>query len=104
MTFSVLIEAADGQFAASLVGVPNVRVVGSTHSQAIEALKAEVEQRIELGELVALEIDTAGISDLAGKYSADLTLRQICEDIYHRRGAEQKGSSEFLRSVGKFEA
>ncbi len=65
MTFPVVVEACDGQFAASLVGVPKVRVVGPTRSQAINALKAVIEQRIAIGELLSLEIETTGVSSLA---------------------------------------
>ena len=49
MTFPVWVEACDGQFAASLVGVPKMRVVGPTRSQALDALKAEIEHRVALG-------------------------------------------------------
>jgi predicted RNase H-like HicB family nuclease len=89
MTFPVVVEACDGQFAASLVGAPRVRVVGSTRSQAIDALKVVLEQRIALGELVSLDIKTIGVSTLAGKYEADPTLRAICEEAYQLREAER---------------
>jgi predicted RNase H-like HicB family nuclease len=89
MTFPVLVEACDGQFTASLVGVPNVRVVGPTRSQAVEALKAVIEHRIALGELLSLEIDAIGVSSLAGQYNADPTLRTICDDAYQMRDAER---------------
>lgn len=89
MTFPVLVEACDGQFAASLVGVPQVRVVGLTRSQAIEALKAVIEHRIALGELVSLDVETIGASSLAGKYKADPTLRAICAEAYQLRDAER---------------
>jgi hypothetical protein len=89
MTFPVLVEAQNGHFTASLVGVPSLSVVESTRSQAIAALKAEIRQRVELGELLSLEIDTIGISDLAGKYSDDPTLREICEQAYQMRDAER---------------
>ena len=89
MTFPVLVEACDGQFTASLVGVPNVRVVGPTRSQAVEALKAVIEHRIALGELLSLEIDAIDVSSLAGKYNADPTLRAICDDAYQMRDAER---------------
>ncbi len=90
MTFPILIEPYDGQFAASLVGMPNVRVVGPTRSQVLDALKGEIAQRIALGELLSLEVDAVGVSGLAGKYSTDPTLRTICEDAYHRRDAERR--------------
>lgn len=89
MTFPVVVEACDGQFAASLVGVPNVRVVGPTRSQAIDALKAEIEHRVALGELLSLDIETVGVSSLAGKYETDPTLRAICEEAYQLRDAER---------------
>lgn len=89
MTFSVLVEACDGQFAASLAGVPKVRVVGPTRSEAIDALKAEIEHRVALGELLALDIETIGVSNLAGKYEADPTLRKICDDAYRDRDADR---------------
>ncbi len=89
MTFPVVVEACDGQFAASLVGVPQVRVVSPTRSQAIDALKVALAHRIALGELLSLDIETTGISSLAGKYEADPTLRAICDEAYQLREAER---------------
>lgn len=88
MTFPVVVEACDGQFAASLVGVPNVRVVGSTRSQAIDALSEELEHRVARGELLSLDIETIGVSSLAGKYEADSTRCTICDEAYQLRDAE----------------
>jgi hypothetical protein len=88
MTFPVLVEAHDGQFAASLVGMPQVRVVKPTRAQAAAALKTEIEQRIQLGELISLEIEGGGVSALAGKYRDDATLRDICAEAYRARDAE----------------
>ena len=65
MTFPAVVEACDGQFAASLVGVPNVRVGGSTCSQAIDALKEELEHRVARGELLSLDLETVGMSSMA---------------------------------------
>ncbi|MCL0077294.1 hypothetical protein M1O12_04685 [Dehalococcoidia bacterium] len=59
-----------------------------TRSQAISALEAEIHQRIELGELLSLEIDTICISNIAGKYSTDSTLREIRDNAYQIRDAE----------------
>ena len=88
MTFSVVVEACDGQYAASLVGVPNVLVVRPTRSQAIDALKEELEHCVARGELLSLDIETVGVSSLAGKYAADPTLRTICDEAYQLRDAE----------------
>jgi hypothetical protein len=91
MSFPVWVETREGQFAASLVGVPSVAVVEPTRSQAIASLREEIQERIELGDLLSLEIETAGVSSLAGKYSADPTLREICDDAYQLRDAEHNG-------------
>jgi hypothetical protein len=89
MNFSVLVEAVDGQFAASLVGAPGVRVVKDDRVEAISGLKAEIQHRVALGELLSLEIDTVGISSLVGKYADDPTLSQICDEAYQLRDAER---------------
>lgn len=89
MTFPVVVEACAGEFAASLVGVPHVRAVGPTRSQAIDALQVEIEHRVALGELLSLDIETVGVSSLAGKYETDPTLRAICEEAYQLRDAER---------------
>jgi len=88
MTFPIVVEASDGQFAASLAGVPTMRVMGPTRSQAIDGLKKELEHRIARGELLSLDVETIGISSLAGKYEADPTLRAICEEAYRLRDTE----------------
>ena len=89
MTFPVLIETNEGQVTASLVGAPKVRAVKPTRSQAIKALKEKIEQQIELGELLSLNIGSVGISNLGGKYATDPTLREISDQAYALRDAEQ---------------
>lgn len=89
MTFPIVVKMHDDQFSASLVGAPDVRVVELTRDQAIAALKANLQQRVEHGELLSLDIDAVSISSLAGKYSTDPTLREICNQAYQRRDAER---------------
>jgi hypothetical protein len=88
MTFPILIVPEEGQFAAALVGAPEVRVVGLTRGEAVAALKAEITGRIGRGELGFLEIDTLGVNDLAGKCADDPSLRDICADAYATRDAD----------------
>jgi len=90
MTFPILVVPWEGQFAAELVGAPEVRVVGSTRGEAIAGVKAEIAERIGRGELLSLEIDALGATDLAGKYAADPTLAEICADAYSQRDAEPR--------------
>jgi hypothetical protein len=89
MTFPILVEPSDGQFAASLLGEPKLRVIGRTRSQALDALKMEIERRVAIGELLSMEIDTIGVTNLAGKYETDPTLRTICSESYARRDSDR---------------
>ena len=90
MNFPIVVEAVDGQFAASLIGAPGVRVVRPNRVQAIAGLKAEIQQRVAIGELLSLEIDAVSVSSLAGKYASDPTLRDICDEAYQLRDTERK--------------
>ncbi len=89
MSFPVLVETQEDQFAASLAGAPDVRVVQPTRSQAIAALKSEIQQRIEIGELMSLDVDAVSVSSLAGRYGDDPTLDEICDEAYQLRDAER---------------
>ena len=91
MTFPVLIQSANGQFAATLVGAPEVRATAATRAEALAALEADLERRVARGELLALEIRARGVSWLAGKYRDDPSLRAICDAAYRERDA---GASE----------
>ena len=82
MSFPVFVEADNGHFTASLIGVPQLSVVGLTRDQAIATLKQEIQHRIEDGQLLSLDVAPIGVSDLAGKYADDPTLREICEQAY----------------------
>ena len=88
MTFPVIVQPVNGQFAASLVGAPDVRVTASTRDQAIAALETVIQRRVQQGELISLEIGRRGVSDLAGQFRDDPTLREICEEAYRQRDAE----------------
>jgi hypothetical protein len=88
MTFPVLVEPCDGQFAAVLVGAPTIRAVGTTQTEALAALQADLAQRVARGELVPLELVPTGVSGLAGKYRTDPTLREISDKAYRMRDAE----------------
>lgn len=87
MTLPVIVEKCDGQFAAVLLGDSNVRIVRPSPREAVAGLQAEILRRMEAGELVSVEVHPQSITDLAGKYADDPTLRQICESVYRERDA-----------------
>ena len=88
MSFPVVVQVSDGQFSAALVGVPELRVVRPTRDAAITALRAELEQRVEQGELISVDIAEIGLASLAGKYANDPTLHEIGRDAYQQRDAD----------------
>ena len=88
MTFPITIESDQGQFTATLLGAPEVRVAGATRDQAVEKLRAVLAERVQHGELIVIDIPPPGVAALAGKYADDPTLREICDDAYRSRDAE----------------
>ena len=89
MMFAVIIEPYDGQFAATLLGAPTIRAVGATRDDALRALHTDLVQRLAQGELVTLDVSAQGGTDLAGTYSTDPILRDICAEAYRLRDAER---------------
>jgi hypothetical protein len=88
MTVPVLVTPDDGTFVAILLGTPEVRGVGRSRDEAIDALKSEVLQRSQQGEIVWVDIEPPGLMHLAGRFAHDPTLRDLCEEIYRQRDAQ----------------
>jgi hypothetical protein len=90
MSVPILIETTDGQFAASLVGVPGLRCVRPSKAEAIGALQHALALKVKTGELVDLDLGDVGISGLAGRFQNDPTLIEIREQIYRDREADRQ--------------
>lgn len=88
MTFPAIIHPIHDQFEAALVGAPDVCATAATREQALAALETAIAQRLDRGELVALEVRRRGLAGLFGKYHDDPTLREICEAAYRERDTE----------------
>lgn len=88
MTFPVIVHPYQGQFEATLVGAPDVRATAATREEALSALESAIAQRLDQGELVALEVHRRGLAGLFGKYRDDPTLRETCEVAYQERDAD----------------
>ncbi len=91
MTFPILVESWEGQFAATLVGAPDVRGIASTRDDAIAALKNLLAERIAHGELVSLEMESSGLGGLAGAFADDSSLPGLCAEAYRDRDDENRG-------------
>jgi hypothetical protein len=87
MTFPATVHPSNGEFEAALVGAPDVRATARTREDALAALESVIAERLDQGELVALEVRRRGLTGLFGKYRDDPTLREICEQAYQDRDA-----------------
>lgn len=89
MTVPILIEQADGQFAARLVGQGHVCVIRPTREEALDAMKSELQERIRHGELVVVDLPDDGVVGLIGKYADDPSLSDICAEAYAERDRDR---------------
>jgi predicted RNase H-like HicB family nuclease len=88
MTFPVIVHPSNSRFEATLLGAPDVHATASTREEALAALESAIAERLDQGELVALEVRRRGLAGLFGKYRDDPTLREICEAAYQERDAD----------------
>ena len=89
MTFAILVEPYHGQFAAKLVGEEATRMVRPTREEALAAMTAELQHRVQRGELLSVEIPRGGVSAVAGRLADDPTLSDICAEIYAERDRQR---------------
>ena len=89
MTISIRVLPTNGQFTASVVGEPELRVVRPSREAAVDALKREIQDMANRGELLTCEIEPQGLMALFGKYRDDPTLEEICRQAYAARDAEK---------------
>lgn len=89
MCVTLLVQAANGQFCASLVGLSALKVVRPSRDEAIRDLRSELTAKVAAGELLDLDVSPLGISALAGTFRDDPSLPEICKEIYRERDAER---------------
>jgi hypothetical protein len=91
MSFPIFIHQDNGQYTATLLGAPDVRVSAPTRQAALAQMQAALEQRYAAGELVFLEVPARkGVLAFAGRFKDDSTLADIRDQIYRERDAEPK--------------
>lgn len=89
MTFPILVQPTDGRFQASVLGSPAISADGATKEEALDALRASINQRLAKGELVLLDVPYRAVTDFAGLFKDDPTLKEIVEEIYRERDAQK---------------
>lgn len=59
MQYQVFVQSRpDNKFIASIIGIPNCMVEGDTKEEAIALIKDALEQQLENGEVITIDIDT----------------------------------------------
>jgi hypothetical protein len=89
MTFPILVQPTDGRFHASVLGSPAITADGATKQEALDALRANINERLANGELVLLDVPYRAVTDFAGLFKDDPTLKEIVEGIYRERDAQK---------------
>ena len=98
MTISIRVLPTNGQFTASVVGDPLLHAVRPSRDAAVDALKQEIQDMANRGELLTYDIEPQGLMALFGKYRDDPTLKEICRQAYAARDAEKSKSSRVSKS------
>lgn len=88
MKFPVQVDQVNGHFSASLLGSPNLRAEGSSREAALSAMQTEISRRVQLGEIVWLDVPPPGMIDFVGILKDDPTLGELRDEIYRRRDLE----------------
>jgi hypothetical protein len=88
MNFPVQIEQTNGCFTASVLWTSHIRAIASTREEALSVLKTDLDLRVQIGELVNLDIPTVGVTTFAGVFKDDPTLDEIVAEAYRQRDAE----------------
>jgi hypothetical protein len=88
MKFPIQLEQINGHFSASMLGNPALRVDAPSREAALSAMQTEISRRIQLGEIVWLDIPQPGMIDFVGILKDDPTLEELREEIYRQRDSK----------------
>ncbi len=91
MQYQVFVQPhPDRQFVASILGMPQVSVVGNTEAEAIARVKAAWESQLATGKIVTIEVAEVSIgnsvsfptqNDVAGLFADDPTFEDWMEKL-----------------------
>jgi hypothetical protein len=82
-------EEPDGQFAAELLGAPDIRATAATREAAIEQVRAQLQYEVNVGSIVAIETPQQNpIMKFAGIWKDDPDFDDYLEEIRKSREEE----------------
>jgi hypothetical protein len=84
-------EEPEGQFTAELLGAPDIRATAATRKQAIEQVRALLQEHVDLGSIAAIEIPRRNpVMEFAGMWKDDPTFDDYLEEIRKFREEEDR--------------
>jgi hypothetical protein len=84
-------EEPEGQFTAELLGAPDIRATAATREQAIEQVRALLQEQVDLGSIAAIEIPRRNsLMEFAGMWKDDPTFDNYLEEIRKFREEEDR--------------
>ena len=100
MTYNVLVEENGGDnFQATVLGMPDCRVVAATRDQALARLQEALAQRLAKAEIVEVEVELPqqavrkehSWKRFAGMFENDPLFEEVLEDIEAQRREDDLG-------------
>jgi predicted RNase H-like HicB family nuclease len=93
MQYQVFVQAnaqPPTHFVASVVGVPNLSVIGATEAEAMANVRVALAQKLAMGKFVAIEVGNEASSEIppAGTFEQDETFDDWMEKLAEIRQTE----------------
>lgn len=76
MTYNVLVKRINGQFTATVLGIPNFTVEASTRTEAVDRARAAMADLLSGGELIQIDLPILAhpvLTNFVGMWSDDET-------------------------------
>ncbi len=94
-----VIEEPDGRFTARLVGEPDLSATSATAEQAVEQLRARLQEEVNWGRLLAIELPKQNpVLQFAGHAKDDPEFEEYLEEIRKYREEVDRREGRFLDS------
>jgi predicted RNase H-like HicB family nuclease len=100
MRYVVLLRAqSSGTYVAVAPAAPNCTAEGKTREEALQRLRAAVQQWLAGAEITSIDVEVPGAEDgsgrnpwleTAGMFADDPTLARLLSEAYQRRDAERQ--------------
>lgn len=91
MFYAARLEAVDGRHRATLLAFPGISAEGATRYDALEALKADIKGRFDLGELCWANVPHPGEDTGLPIYTPEqaAATEEMIAEIYRERDAQK---------------